>query len=961
MSELFIGVKRLVAVDSSEFAYAELEIDAHSMLVAQGNIGKSSLINALRLFFLPECSMAHQATNFGFCDSNGDFYGSETTFQHYFPSKYSFLVLEYDKRLYDGETSCQILSAAPGRLRFERMFTSLSYQQLRHLFWQEGEDEDGIGERVDELSKQRVYDFIQKHDSKAALVRDPQKAASLLYASELGQTQYSLFPLNNVESQSIESLRALIKLLFVASSRNKKPFTNAIANIIEGSKKSSQDQLDFSIEAFKLRHENLKAEEAKLNNIINFESKRQKLQKQRDEFLQYLAALSQVRPSITWMKEGSKSLALDLQKLADKNATATAALDTANSALVDIDDQYRLDKKACKQRQKEHNLQQNIIQRFAELENEFAHESIDFIKSALHADLTASQDALAVLDGNVAREEKINSLDAQIDSYEQRKQQLNLALENSQFDLENQLDKPTLDKLHSINAGLAGANTGQALSTEDKQAISNFADLLAEKATHYDFYDYALTRSPFKQVKKEQQVERIEQELQVLQRRRKQLLEDVPSELHKQQNRKALIKAIELAEKDLKVLENYNYARRRVEDLTQEIDQLNLQIQSSEKQKEAAIKQAADKQQQASKSRDEYEACKREINRHKETLDRLERFANLHHQWLALVEDDGAFNGYLNDTQLNLLDTSAANLSPLQFDIISNLCAFVDAGIIDDKHGISGDAPLWHEINATFDEVQSAYANLDTQRHLFGRQIEEHNQTIGTKKEVIVQNYKVIKAFEREINQAFAGLTINNVSQVEFSVGIDRQFEALVKEFEQTNLFSQQMLSDEFYQRLLAFAERFFEQDDTFVLTMDKVITSFEPSVQLNNKSSKEDKKQSNSTNALIKLKLVQLLLKRLLAHAADTSFPIVHDEIANIDISQFTWWLNDLKAAGFNLIAAGTHSTSPELQATIGRRHVLDALSTYKPYHKERARVYWQGAEEFEGLDTLSQQEALV
>ena len=156
------------------------------------------------------------------------------------------------------------------------------------------------------------------------------------------------------------------------------------------------------------------------------------------------------------------------------------------------------------------------------------------------------------------------------------------------------------------------------------------------------------------------------------------------------------------------------------------------------------------------------------------------------------------------------------------------------------------------------------------------------------------------------------------------------------------------MQSEDFYVRLVAFAERFFDQDDNFTLTMSQIIESFEPRVKLANKAGKEDKKQSNSTNALIKIKLVQLLLKRLIYHNCETSFPIVHDEIANIDIGQFDWWLADLTENGFNLMAAGTHSTSPELQAKIGRRHVMDALITALPYHSERNRVYWQGAEEF-------------
>jgi len=617
MSGLFIGVKRIIAVDSSDFAYAELDIDKHCMLVAEGNVGKSSLINAIRLFFLPECSMAKQAINFGFSDSQGEHYSSEASFQHYFPSKYSFLILEYEKRLFDGEHSCQILSMAAGRLKFERMFTSLPYEQIRHLFWEEGDDADGIGKRVDGLSKQSVYAFIQAQDKHAVLAKEASKVASLIYESELAATRFTLFPLNNIDEQQVNSLRALIKLLFVASSRNKKPFTSAIAHIIESGKKHSQDQLGFSIAEFKAKHESLKTEENKLNAITNWQGKFDKLRKHKKDFLDYLAILGQVEPAKAWL--------------------------------------------------------------------------------------------LATL------------------------------------------------------------------------------DIKIEKA-------------------------------------------------------KAQISVLERA----------------------------------------------------------------------------------------------------------MIEQSAQQLQSLQNTIQNGLRDYIEARVISDKHGLKGDSPFWHEIAACFNDVEEVYGNLEMQRHLLGKQIEEHNQTIGNKREVIIQNYRLIKSFEHEINEAFAGITINNIEKVEFTVGINRQFDSLVKEFEHTNLFAQEMQSDAFYTRLVAFAERFFDEDDNFVLSMDKVIESFEPKVKVRNKTSTEDKKQSNSTNALIKIKLVQLLLNRLIAHKTQTAFPIVHDEIANIDIGQFDWWLQDLSAAGFSLVAAGTHSTSPELQAKIGRRHVLDAMTSAQAYHQERNRVYWQGAEEF-------------
>ena len=36
----------------------------------------------------------------------------------------------------------------------------------------------------------------------------------------------------------------------------------------------------------------------------------------------------------------------------------------------------------------------------------------------------------------------------------------------------------------------------------------------------------------------------------------------------------------------------------------------------------------------------------------------------------------------------------------------------------------------------------------------------------------------------------------------------------------------------------------------------------------------------------------------RLIYHNCETLFPVVHDEIANIDTEQFDWWLADLTEA---------------------------------------------------------------
>lgn len=957
---LYIGVKRIIAVDSSDFAYVELEIDKHSMLVAQGNVGKSSLINAIRLFFLPECSMAKQAVNFGFSDSHGEYYSSEASYYHYFPSKYSFLILEYEKRLFNGEHACQILTMGNGRLKFERMFTSLPYAKLQHLFWQEGTDEDGIGGRVEKLNKQHIYEYINKHDKYAVLAKEASKVASLIYESELNATRFTLFPLSKADEQQINSLRALIKLLFVASSRNKKPFTQAIANIIESGKKQAQDQLGFSIAEFKATHENLKAEETRLNTIINQQNNFNKLIKTRDTFLDFIAILGQVNPTNAWLEKELNQSKQQLQTLADKRATANEKLIKAKQKLKKEEDDQRAFSREVKDKTKELRVVEAKSKRINELSAEYFGETNIYISDMLKGEIANNQKQLDVFDGNVKKDEAIAKLDIEIQQLLEKKNIIETAIEAKAFNLENQLSKQALNVLHSIQPQLSQANTTYALEQADIDSINGFVQLFEEQANTFQFYDQSIAYQPFKAPNRQAQLNNIEQELTALYRQKKGMQAEHTNPIQAQQVRKEIVRALTLAQADLDIITDADYINRRVTDLTKELDILKDQISANEKLKQTAIKDLDIARQKFDKLNNEYEAYKRELGEFEQQHARLNSFMLRNKAWLSLGDQDEVFNGYFNNEQLDIFEKSASELSELKFQMISSLRNFIEDNVINDKCGIKGDAPLWHEIAATIEDVSEVYGNLDTERHLLAKQIEGHNQTIGTKREVLIQNYRVIKNFEKEINDSFSSITINNIEKVEFEVGINKQFEALVKEFEHTNLFASEMQSDAFYERLVAFAEKFFDHNDNFILTMDKVVESFEPHVKLKNKTGKEDKQQSNSTNALIKTKLVQLLLKRLLAHKTDTSFPIVHDEIANIDISQFDWWLRDLSDAGFCLLAAGTHSTSAELQAKIGRRHVLDAMTTAFPYHQERNRVYWQGAEEFLSHD-LHHQQSLV
>lgn len=956
MSQLFIGVKRIIAVDSSEFAYAELDVDAHSMLVAQGNVGKSSLINAIRLFFLPECSFGHQERNFGFSDSHGEMYKSEETFQHYFPSKHSFLILEYEKRLFDGPHCCQIISASgSGRLKIERMFTQLPYAQLQHLFWTEGDDEYGIGQRNEQLSKKTVYDYIQKHDKTWQLAKDEHKVASIIYEKALHNSTYTLFPLSEQTPQNINALRALIKLLFVATGKNKTPFISAVANIIETGKKSSQDHLSFDISEFKQKHLQLKQQETQLNNIINLETDYQKIIQSRTKFLTYLSMLSDVEPGIAWLETGTAEMQAQLQLFADKQQSAQSAYFDAKQTLDELVSTVKQDKRSLVEKQKELTSCQTILNNITKLKTEFPGQSLTYIHSALSDELYNVRTRLKVKQGEADRAVEIAKIDNKLAHFLQQLKRARYNAENTELALANQLSTEQLYWLHSINPTLAAANPGTRLNKQEKASIAQFADLFEDAASHYQFFDSQVERVAFIPQDLDALIDKLETEIHALEKNKADLTIEDPDPLHTEHSVSQLKKQISVLELDLEALDNAEYMQRRYDILHQEI----LALKSKETEQAQHVESCTTKKKKLEDKRDAatqaHLSCQDNIRTHQSLLKQLNSFRVLHQTWLAIVPKGNEFDGYINAESLELFNTSASHLGQYQSQMLQQIRGFLDKGIITDKHGITGEVPFWPEISAAIDDISEVYGNLDTQRTLLHRQIEEHNQTIGTKKAIIVQNYDLIKQFEQQINRDFSGITINNVAAVEFKVGINQQFSALVHELNETNLFNQQLPSDDFFARLVAFAERFFKGSDTFNLTMEKVIESFEPRVQLHNKATKEDKKQSNSTAALIKIKLVQILLKRLLAHDCETSLPVVYDEIANIDIGQFDWWLDDLAASGFKLMAAGTHSTSAELQAKIGRRHVMDAMHTNKPYHQERARVYWAGAETFS--DELTEQ----
>ena len=303
---------------------------------------------------------------------------------------------------------------------------------------------------------------------------------------------------------------------------------------------------------------------------------------------------------------------------------------------------------------------------------------------------------------------------------------------------------------------------------------------------------------------------------------------------------------------------------------------------------------------------------------------------------------------------LNTIEEELRNYDELRNKIINGLVKFVLQKIIEDEDNIQVDAPTSNAIKNTFKRLQEVFDELPQKRDLLDNQIKTHNQSVSHYSNVLEKHAEHIDLFKGTLNREFTNITINDLEKVEVNIEIDRRFKNLVAEIKKADLHSEQQLSDRFYDRLKVFVKSFFNDKADVRLTMDQIIVGLHYRIKKTGSNNWQDKKQSNSTTALINLELVQLLLSRIKKSDCDVTFPLIHDELAEINIDQFDWLLNHLSTQGFNLFSAATYSTSPELIHKIKNYHEIGSMKTARSYSAERTVVYWNGAEKFINNDSL-------
>ncbi len=956
MSDHFeFEIKRLVLVDSAGFCYVDLPVDDHAILLGEGNLGKSSLLNSLRLFLLPENNFKNSRHKFAFSTPKRDgFYDNEESYGHYFPSKFSSLILEVSNNMGGSvQTHCQILQRSSGHLAYERIFTPLKYQQIRHLFWDGDNDEDGIGYRVDGLSSTSVFNALKALDKNTISVKDPAKFKTLLYANDFlspAAMRYSIFPLAESDEARIESLRTLILLLFEMNASSG-PVAHAVANIIEAQKKFADDVLDFNIEVFLQKHNDLKQQDIDLNRVENLGDKFRQLA---DQFKQYCTLADSELKFAAFVNQLTAAMTEQVSLLnlkATEAGQAQVKEREGSKQLKLLTDKGKKLEGEANGYQRQINKSQTSIDKAVNLLATYPDMPLAEVLELIESDIEDNNKRLAALESDSQKALRITELQNQIAANQAERQKRQDHLNNQQHALEQQLPGSSWQVLAAVNKKLALTNPMRELSDSEINAFVGFTELFEQDPTCVALFNERFSKQSGSMARNDEQaIGELDSTIHADERELMQLQQGHSNAINKANEVANLKRNIKQAHDEMSDIGELDFHQKTLKNLAaplaaaqQALDSNNHEVEQTK----TLLQDWSAEHQQLKAERDQIQTQVTQLNSlEQKSQHMITSQPRLAHALGLDLPNVGELA--LNDGVLQQISQDMTSVSDLREKLLFGLQSFINERVIDDEKGIFAESPDRKAISETFNLLADTFANLAGRRNMLSEQVRIHNESVQGYANILQQNHEHIKRFEKQLNRDFAEIEINDLDGIEVDIHIDKRFENLVSDIASVDLLSDSLLPETFYARLQSFAQNFFKSGATARLTMDKIISNLSYRTRKKDQSQWQTKQQSNSTTALINLKLVQILLRKLRANGCSLMFPLVLDEVATVDVKQFDWLLDDIKKSGFNLFAASTHSASSELIYKIGRYHELGEMRTARPYSAERSLVYWGGAEYF-------------
>lgn len=920
-------LNRLVFVNSGGHGYSELILDKSMALYGGNNAGKTSSLSASKIALYPEVDFKRCEKVFKFT-SKGELFDFDTSYEHYFPTSQSFIVLEVTN---PHGTFCMVCYKA-GDYGYHRFFIPIAYNELRACFYR-----DDLKSPNPDLSIKQLANITDKHNGIA--VSDAKELAELMFGSRLdiaSKSRFCILPLVSAKNDAISAFRNIYQLAFESQKDDIYTLPEAIATLVEMRRSRDKEKLDANLSALVEEYQLLNAEHESLVHYQNNEGLFTDTQKQLstclDAYKTYSSAFNAVNTAFISDSEGH------LHKLNDateKVLRIQQELNRRNAELKSINKEYSSLLGGMKELKRTLLVDENAAHKARIILDSYGDVPEEDVIKWLKEDITKKASELETLkqaDGakmlllkkSKEREQLVNMQRNLKEGIAQRQKTLLFQIP----------DDHARSVLHTLNTNLAHPLV--ALTDDDCQVIQEFTNLFSfDKSHNLAFRDVAIAGIKFTHFDADAQINRWETELEKIEDKII-VVEKESHELDKliQQGNTAdslteKQKWINDAKKEVELIQGLGFIIKRIDESKSglEAKQIELDTFTIRKQEiENAQLEAKNKhndaywqQQQLQKRNHVHEqisvrlgAAKqahlpdfdakpdKEIPPEELSVDQAEQMLSLSSLFSRAFEE---LKSVYHDLELRVShpdidrDRRVSTLQEHQHCISIYSDKYAELSYLIRKHA---DATVTHNqrVNAVLNELREAQSALDLE-------IQSINQDLNSEK-------------------------ISNLSEIQLNITLKPAYLDIMNTLRKHDIQSESLLDETFYSTIAKFSAEFFDKRSGRLKLKD-IINSVEFSFLNASTGIVETKGQSGGTNTTFMAFIISVLLSRITDANARLCMPIVVDEISTLDSKNTAAAIMQIVSHGFSIFCA-TPSFNSYVNRLIGKYLYIDRFHVEQP-----------------------------
>ncbi|GEK12919.1 hypothetical protein AFI02nite_09550 [Aliivibrio fischeri] len=537
----------------------------------------------------------------------------------------------------------------------------------------------------------------------------------------------------------------------------------------------------------------------------------------------------------------------------------------------------------------------------------------------------------------------MDELEEEIKKFEEMERRFQSSVNKQEFKLFNQLPKFIWEKVAAVNSEVAEANPERELTSSEKHAIESFTDLIEVNDLGYELFGVKLDAISVDGRESDQV--KLDKTRAALEKSRKRAAEisaiGNESRFERIKTITALEAEINQTQVEIDLLLAFNSNAQQLNSVSEELDQAKIKEQRLEDQLESQRVVLAQERKASESQKIKVDQIKLDLetlgNYHVRVKAELEANALPTIDFSVLPDNTVE----LNEDNLQHRIKALQNKRQAKNEIVEKIQGFVRNQVLENDDKLMSAHIEDDLLDHVFQQLQLRYRGLEEEFDILRKNFVEHKHSVHAIINELKNNREMVRQFEQSINRSFKGVAINDLAEVEANIKVEARFSDLVSEIEHLDTHSDQKASDQFIERLKAFSKKFFPDGKVALLTMEQIVSGIAYRVKKQGQTGWESKSQSTSTIMLINIKLVEILLGRLRNGACTTQFPLIIDEGASVDSSQFDWLLPNMKQAGFRVLSASTNSASSEIIFKFGQHFRLDAMRTATPYSAARTIVF--------------------